>query len=329
MLLAFLLGVPAYCLEFSVSTNGVGMSQNLDLDRSTSFEGLTVLNNGDVLHGHEARGSGNNVLQDTVRGDKFAIANTIESSGSFSSSASIAASADFGAYSQNTKGEGDAGYVGTDAISNNNEMHLATYFDGSGGNLDAHLLTGAAESGAIVNGIVNTNGIECFNDDISGILMSGDLGRSVEGIYLADDGGIGDFGLNAVNLKALWPGSTSSSTSSPYLLTGYRWNAENPNIKLYLNPANLPADGLINADNVITAIKTVANRWDDCTSKSLFDLSNSISQTDRGVATKAPDDQNVHSFMALKTSRNKPDMKTIAYAQTWYRTTRVVDTTLP
>lgn len=309
VLLAFLVGAPAHGLDFSVSTNGVSISQDLQLDRSTSFEGLTVLNHGNILHGHDAMGSGDNKLLETVKGHRYQIDNTIDSSGTFSSTASTAASADFAAYSQDTRAGGDAGYVGTDAISSNNEMHLGTYFDGSGGNLDVHLSTGAAEGGAIISGTANVNGIECYNDDISGILASGDLGRSVDGIYSATNGGVGTFGLNAVNLNAKTSGTTSGATSSPYLLTGYRWNTKNPKIQLYLNKANLPSS-ISDVGSVKSAIIASEGLWDASTSQALF--ASGIKDTTAQVSNKAPDYLNVHSFMPLS------DARTIAYAQTWY-----------
>lgn len=312
-------GAPAYSLELSVSTNGVVMSEHLGLGDSTSFKGLTVLSDGNIFHDHVAEGSGDNSIKDTIRGNSYATTNTVASNGRFSTSVSAAASSNSAIYGQSTKAEGDAGYIGTDAISNNNNMHVATGFVGSGGNLNVHLLTGADKSAASIGGDANVNNIEFYNDEISKVIMSGDLGRSVDGIYETKEGNLGKFGFNSVN--------AITQTSGPYTLTGYKWNTRNPNLKLYLRDDNLPkgvtVDGAEGTINAAKAIKNAAALWDSKTRQNLFSPQTVTVSDAYDISPNAPDYKNVHAFKLITKSNGDTDKNTIGYALTWYTRSRI------
>lgn len=309
----FIAGAPACGLDLSVSTDGVGMSEHLGLDNSASYEGSITINDGNIFHDHAAVGSGKNFIQDKISGNSYATTNTIASSGKFSTSVSAAASASSAIYGQITKAEGNAGYIGTDAASNNNKMQVATGFQGSGGNLDVHLLTGSNENYALIGGKADVNNIECYNDEISKVIMSGDLGRSLDGVYSTKDGNLGNFGFNSVN--------TITAGSGPYALTGWKWNARNPNLKLYLRDDNLPAT--IDSTGASSAIKNAASLWDSKTRQALFSPQTVTVSDAYDISTNAPDYKNVHAFKLIKDSNGNADTRTIGYALTWYSRSRI------
>jgi hypothetical protein len=310
LFLVLFLGGPAYAIEISnsVSTNGAGMSEHLDLDDSTSYDGSTILSGDNIFDTHIAKGSGINSIQDTLSGQKYTITNTIISSGTFNTAAAIVASSSSAVYKQNTNVEGDAGYVSTDAISANNEMQAAAEFQGSGGSIKANLFTGANENAALIGGEADINSVECYNDQVSDIVSSGYLGRSVDAIYRTNDGVIGNSGFSVMN----------EQTSSPYALMGYRWNTDSrfPMIQLYLRYDTVPTN-LKSSTRLEQAITTAARLWDIETNQALFIPTVMIINNDKYSSDIEPDYKNT---LAFSPQMNQND---IAYTQTWYSESEV------
>ncbi len=112
-LTAFLysLMTPALCISVSVSggTGGgsVSTSTNYNLDDSTRLQEQTVLSESQMVQSREATGSGNNLIDQSVGGNGYSVNNVIDSSGSFSTSASTAASSTSASLSQSLVGSGD------------------------------------------------------------------------------------------------------------------------------------------------------------------------------------------------------------------------------
>jgi hypothetical protein len=112
-LTAFLysLMTPALCISVSLSggTGGgsVSTSTTYSLDDSTRLQEQTVLSDGRMVQSREATGSGNNLIDQSVAGNAYSVNNVIDSSGSFSTSASTAASSTGIGLSQSLAGSGD------------------------------------------------------------------------------------------------------------------------------------------------------------------------------------------------------------------------------
>ena len=310
LFLALVVAAPVYGLQVGISTNGVGMSEKAKLDDSTSFNGASVLSGGNIFHDWEATGSGNNYIQGSISGAGYSVSNTVASSGSLQTSASTAANAYSSITSQNTRVAGDAGFMASDAISNENEMYVAAGSLGSGGDLNINLVSSAGER-ASIDGVANIAGVEALNNELSKKVASGDLTMSLEGIYKAGTDGIGNFGLTVAN-EGKSPGSGSGGSSGrSYGLTGYRWNQNslNPQIQLYLRSDNLVAEGL-NINTVDTAITNAANAWDSKTSKRLFSSTPVINSN--AYKWDTYDGKNVLAWEPISSTN------TIAYTRTWY-----------
>lgn len=90
---------------------------------------------------------------------------------------------------------------------------------------------------------------------------------------------MGSFDLNVLNLEQAEKddaaansqsaaAQTAGGSYSSYVLTGYKWHLNNPQIQLYLNPNNAPSG--VSAANSQQAIAAAANTWDDAVAQNIF-----------------------------------------------------------
>jgi hypothetical protein len=100
-------------LSISVSFGGgdgassVSTSTKYNLDDSARLQEQTVLSGSGIVQSRAAAGSGHNLIDQSVSGNGYNVNNVIDSSGSFSTSSSTAASGDSVGLSQNLVGSGD------------------------------------------------------------------------------------------------------------------------------------------------------------------------------------------------------------------------------
>ena len=87
--------------------NSVSSSTNYNLDDSTRLQEQTALSGSGIVQSRAASGSGNNLIGQLVSGNGYHVKNIIDSSGSFSTSSSTAASGNSVGLSQSLVGSGD------------------------------------------------------------------------------------------------------------------------------------------------------------------------------------------------------------------------------
>jgi hypothetical protein len=102
---------PAMSISLSISGGSGGdyisTATSYALDGSTELQERTVLSKSLIVQSREAAGSGNNIIYQSVGGNGYNVNNVIDSSGSFSTSASTAASSTSIVLSQSLAGKGD------------------------------------------------------------------------------------------------------------------------------------------------------------------------------------------------------------------------------
>lgn len=335
---------PAYGISVGVSTDNAYLSENLNLDDSASFTGNTILSEGNIFHDKEATGSGNNEIQESIGGKGYLISSKVESSDYISTSSLSAATANSGIMSQETKASGDSVYIATSATSEENDMHVLGGCIGEGGVLDASLIS-ASDGRAIIGGSASIAGVDCLDDSVLGNVATGNIAMSTEGLYAESEykrskGDVGYFGILAINNEKLesnliknddrgtvrsdqeflTPSYTASGGSiDAYKLPGWRWNALNPQIKMYLrydtNLKNEKLDPIATGNAVLSATKT----WEAATSKNLFADSSTVVVSTTKTADKY-DGSNVIAFKPLSSA----SVNALAYTRTYYATTTKV-----
>ena len=88
-------------------TESVSSSTTYDLDDSTMLQEEAILDEGTIFQIRNAKGSGNNRIDQSVSGNQYRTSNSIESSGSFDVSTSIGASDSMAGLTQSLQGTGD------------------------------------------------------------------------------------------------------------------------------------------------------------------------------------------------------------------------------
>ena len=254
LILPLLVGSLASGLEISVSTNGIGMSEHLDLDDSTSFKGATALSEANIFYDLEAKGSGNNNIGVHASGAEYSVTNAVISSGDFQTSSSLSASTDSAIVSQSHQLAGDAGYLAADTISRDNEMHATGFFRGKGGNINANLVTVAGERSSIT-GDAQIAGIEFLNNEIAQSAADDEFGSmSAFGILPSEDEEIGNFGFvlsNTASTSSTRQRETNAASASSNNDRTSRQNEDIPGYamadympKLRLTPEEMPIRGV-------------------------------------------------------------------------------------
>lgn len=310
---------PALGISVSYSTGdgsgSVGSTASFDLDDSTSLHEEAVLAGGELSQTRTASGTGKNTIASSVGGNGYSVSNTVDSSGSMGVSAEVAATSDAAGISQSTSLSGESGGVSFVASSKNNVMAVAGGFSGESSmnsNLEA-----VAGDGAAMRGSASIAGVQVLDDSNLGIVASGEIGMSVDGLYIQPSSGkLGEFSLSTANVKnvpgsstqAATYGSTYSGTdrASAYTLTGWKWTQANPNIKLYLKSNTIPYG--LSAGSVAGAVNGAENTWDAASSRTLF----SGVTIDPSANVDAYDGKNVIAW------KNPFDMAgALAYTRTW------------
>ncbi|OPY51621.1 MAG: Matrixin [Methanosaeta sp. PtaU1.Bin060] len=312
---------PAYGFTLSVSNDGTGLSESLELDASTSFTGNAVLGEGQILHESAASGSGNNSLQESLTGTDSSISNIIESHGTLTTSSTDSVSAESCTASRKTEISGDAGYIASSAISEENEMNLAGGFEGEGGYLTANLVTSSGEQAGI-GGDASILGVDCVDETVLNSVSSGDIAMTVEGLYDASKS-MGSFGIMAMNSKKRTPKSSEDflipdytpdgGDQNSYKLAGWRWNTQNPQIKMFLrDDANLRNENL-DPTAVDGSVTAATQTWESATSQNLFADTDPVEISTQ----KAADRYDGSNVIAFKPFSGNAQIA-LAYTRTYY-----------
>ncbi|MEI8003202.1 MAG: hypothetical protein WCG94_02590 [Methanothrix sp.] len=174
--------------------------------------------------------------------------------------------------SQSTQMAGAAGYVGSAAFSQQNDMVATGSFLGAG-QMSADL--GATATGtAATSGQASLDGVTYLGDETMQEISSESLGMRMMG--LRDVGGaVGSFDMNVFSRdNYAYDQAALGGSATSYDLTGYRWNQNNPQIQLYLNPTGMPTS--LTQASARDAIAAAANICDDAVAQNLFKDSNTV-----------------------------------------------------
>jgi hypothetical protein len=323
---------PVLGINIVASTGGASLSQNLNLDKETHFSGNALLIDGSIFQDSQAGGSGHNKIQQKISGTEYSIETSLECSGSLSASSSLAASEDSGSISQSNIISGDLGQISTSITSPENSILLMGGFQGDEGNIQADLVSTAGRR-ADIDGKASISGVDCLDENAMNDIGSGDIAVSLEGLYLGSNYGksastVGSFGIFAANKEntktsiaksLLAPGyAPDGGNQNAYKLTGWRWNTNNPQIKMFLrDDAYLRNERLdpVASKNALTA---AAQTWEGATSQNLFADTNTIEVTTTKNADKY-DGSNVVAFKPFSSTIQNA----LAYSRTYYEYTKV------
>ncbi len=267
--------------------------------------------------------------------------------GVLASSQSIYVGKGQGAFSQQiTDIEGHGGKVTSGALGEENVMMAESGYCGQG-SMKA-IFASAASERAAASGFASIDGVPVLSSDSMNALSRTPEGAmmGISGLrVLGDENDLGSFDVNVLNLNrngeedAKTSGAVSSTVPSAggsyssFRLLGYRWNRLDPQIQLYLNPTNTPAD--ITSAFSQESISAAANTWDTATCGNLFkDLNTVIVDGSKVVddpfsSSPKKDSYNVHgwksfgnSFVALNrwwTDGTRTDgYYNIIESDTWY-----------
>lgn len=255
---------------------------------------------------------------------------------------------------QSTAMAGEGGSILSGAVGDENVMGATGTFTGAG-LMSASLASFAsAETGrATSDGSASLDGVTLIDSGSFEAVSSQSLEIGLEGLRDVGDGSVGGFDMNVLNQEqAEKESAASTSTSaaataggsySSYVLTGYRWNQNNPQVQLYLNPNNAPS-GLTAVESQ-TAIAAAANSWDDAVAQNIFaDSSTVIVDSTKAVdnpfsSTPISDGYNVHGWASMGGSYlgmcrwwsngvTKDGYKSILEADTWYASDKAWTTDL-
>ncbi len=98
--------------------------------------------------------------------------------------------------------------------------------------------------------------------------------------------------------------------SAAYVLSGWRWNQANPQLKFYLlHDSNIESESL-NIDEVQSAVTIAANTWDASTNQNLFADSNLVTISSTVAADKYNKINTINWKLLTSTC--------LAYSRTWY-----------
>lgn len=241
----------------------ISTSGDYQFSDAASLKAMTILGDGYLYQERNAGGAGENKLKESVSGNRYSIENTLDSSGQMSSSSTIIASSGIGAVSTDTDLSGKFGSIGMISNSRKNLVIVEGGYLGEG-DLKANLQSVAHDS-AMTTGTASMLGMQCFGDDISGMMASGDTAIGMNAIYITPDENIGELQMLAANLvkSHAKPSPARASARTPtdpdlreYSLT--KWMLGSP-IAITIAPndqngATMP----LGADTEITA---ATNTW--------------------------------------------------------------------
>ena len=330
-LVMVLLSITTPALGFSVAfSSGAGQESvstrtSLDLDLSTLMKSKITVAEGTIHQELEASGSGANHISLSSSAKDKSASTEMESAGSFQTDASSFASGSGVLIDQNAAMSGSYGGITLTADSQENRMAVSSGFEGEG-DLKASTSMAAGESAAI-SGSVDALGVSLLDSENMQIVGSGDMAMAVEGIFSQSGGSLGKFGLSAANsVKGKAGSSTSQTLTGPeitptggdataYVLGGWRWNTNNPQLKLVLKTDSYLSKEGLTASAVKTSLESAANTWDAASNQNLFADSNLVT-TSSSVATDKYNKINTVNWQPVSSTA-------LAYSRTWYSTSKV------
>ncbi len=314
------ISAPAYAIKFNA---GMGSSSGAftafgeyRLQKSASLDSDLTLDEGVVSRLSSAGGIGKNAINEGVSNSQSSVTNTVTSDGSFKVDSNDFASGAGAASTYRTTLSGASGSFCSASFGEENEMLVAGGFSGQG-DMDASL-TSVADREALTTGSASARGTPILNDELVQGIRGQDAAVSVQGLYMAGENGLGEFGMVAQNAKGSSAASASASTVG-YKLNGYMWAGNNPSIPMVLASDLLPTG--ISMDEVKVQISAAQASWDAKTTKRLFSNLGTITGS-TGTYNQdyskwsTSDGKNV----LLWTSDTGLGSSTIAMTVTWYKT---------
>lgn len=311
--------------------SGNGYSANNLIDSTGSFSASTSAVASDSGAGVSQSVGGNGDLKAAVSSTAGSSASSQAagvSNGELSTKQSLVAGGSVYA-GQSTSLNGDAGSIASTSSSPENEMAVTSGFSGTG-DLSADL--GALASGrAAVDGGVSLLGVPCLDNSNLQAASSGDVAMSLDGLFVQPNGKLGDFGVSTVNMEKKSGGNAGGGTplyqlpenndpyggrKEAYLLTGWRWNQRDPQIKFYLKDDSNLKNEKLDPAAVKTALEAAANTWDAATNQNLF--------SDTGVTVSTAVNSDIYdrkNVAAWKYLSSAPSA--LAYSRTWYSYSKV------
>jgi hypothetical protein len=323
-------------IKQQLSGNGYTVENSIDSLGALSVAAFAAASSEGVDMGQQVAGAGE--LSASIQGIQGADSAGQEASvlgGVLSSSQSLSASAGDGvSAAQATEMAGIIGRVSSGAISEEKAMITSGSFLGAG-TLEAVM---TSQSEGQLQASMAVDGVEWLKQsDLDEVSQDG-VGMAVEGLRLDRRGDLGSFSMQAASLdradyeidRAEMAASSDKSSEedgvgsavmylnnpNAYILTGWKWTQNNPQIKMYLKKdANFNNEGL---DAVATknAIEAAANTWDNAVAQNLFADSNLVTITEASnINTDTRDGYNTHGW--------KPITEGLAFSRTYYSTAKV------
>lgn len=179
--------------------------------------------------------------------------------------------------SQSTAISGEAGGIGSGALTTDNMMLVTGNFVGSG-SLNAKLDNSASDH-AFAHGKVSVNGGTLIDDSTIQSAGKDGIGLNVEGLTATPEGSTGSFSATVVNMnQANSKLAGSNNVAAAQAQTGYnlwtvsgvpmKWTTKDPQVQLYLVGSSVP--GNLKQEDVQSAISTAANTWGNVVGQNLF-----------------------------------------------------------
>ena len=235
--------------------------------------------------------------------------------GAILSSQSLKAS-DYIDLRQSTSLAGSAGEIAATASSTSNEMRARGSFIGQ--SVMSAELSSIGGDRAILGGEVSVDGAPWLDQSTFDRIYDQDMGILLQG--LTGDDGETQFSMDASNSEISSTLLAQGGLASSYVLTGWRWNTENPQLKMYLrDDALLAAEGLT-AEEAAMAIYLAVNTWDNVVSQDMFDDEETVAIDPTKEADKY-DGFNVHSWISF----SYPYSSALGYCRTYYSTSLIVN----
>lgn len=344
LILAIFAAEPTSGFSLGVSSDVGSVQKTIDADDGTAYGGGASLGENSIQDSWSASGSGENAIQDKASAEGNGRTISIFSQGSLKATASTGVVPGAVVSSLSSRMAGDVGELDLGAFSQNNENYVLAGFSGDSGEKKDGLvadMTLAAAGSSEIGGDLKVQGVQSMAGAVPADTM-----MVLDGLYARTDGGLGSFGVAALNLKkgsgSTGEGKDLSTTpiksgvygyydnENAYVLQKRMWNSidlggtdsspTSKGIRLYLkDDSNLQR---VNLDPTATqsAIATAANTWDAATSKNLFANSNLVTRTssvDPTIKADTRDSKNVVAWLPLGSQG-------LAYTRTWYTTSSTV-----
>ncbi len=284
--------------HFSASTSTTASSQNAITDLNLEGQGNVLASVSGVASSTSTAQGAAVFKGDVVTSQNLAIGN------------------DFSTSYQNTAMTGDAGAVSSKSSSKENDMAVIGGFSSSG-DLQAEL-TSVASDNAGIYGSASMFGQKLIDDETLQVVGAGNLAMETCGIHTNSKGGLGDYGITAMNAIKL----SQNYAGAGYQPTGYRW-LNNPQIHVLLS-----GPSIYNPTTTAQEISKAANTWDQNTGQNLFRGSDTVNTPGFAnaveITSQLPafgnnmDSKNMHAWT------NKLKKPIIAQTTTWYYTNKFV-----